>query len=760
MSEDLVNIEINGVACKARKNEMIIKATDREGAYVPRFCWHEKLTVAANCRMCLVDVEKAPKPLPACATPVAEGMKIHTKTPRAIGAQRATMEFLLINHPLDCPICDQGGECELQDLAVGFGRDISRFHERKRSVPDENLGPLIATDMTRCIHCTRCIRFTEEIAGFQELGMIGRGEQMRVRTAMEQTVQHELSGNVIDLCPVGALVSKPYRFTARAWEMTSHPLVSPHDGLGTNLYGHVLRGKLMRVVPRENESINETWIADRDRFSYEGVYSAERLESPMVREGTEWKSVSWEAALKTVADKLRENASNLGVLASASSTTEELYLLGRIARGLGTGNIDVRLRQRDFRDQGADPVQPSIGLPIADVEKLSSLLLIGCNLRREAPVLAHRVRKAARKGAKVSFVNPARFDYLFPVAGYLESPAAGLVADLAGILAALGEGGGVVPGNLADAVRTATVSDSHRAFAKALQEGTPAGASAGTGPSASASGPAGAGASASTSAGTASVSGGTFDGGKKHVLLGALSIRHSAYADIRALASAIATATGATFGVLAEGANAAGAHLAGAVPHREAGGRAVSTPGLNASEMLKKALGAYVLFGGIEPWIDALDSEVSRTLTQAQFVVAITPFESDTLKSVAHVMLPIGSYVETSGTFVNLEGKWQSYAGAIAPFGESRPGWKVLRVLGNLLHFDGFDYQSSEDVRDELRRACGESPSTSYAGTHQVNGAPASTPLVELNMYQSDALVRRAPSLQKTREGRTPPAQY
>ena len=723
MSDDLIDIEINGVPCKAHKGEMIIKATDREGAYVPRFCWHEKLAVAANCRMCLVDVEKAPKPLPACATPVTPGMKVFTKSPRAIGAQRATMEFLLINHPLDCPICDQGGECELQDLAVGFGRDISRFTERKRAVPDENLGPLIATDMTRCIHCTRCIRFTEEIAGFQELGMIGRGEQMKVRTAMEHTVQHELSGNVIDLCPVGALVSKPYRFTARAWEMTSHPLVSPHDGVGTNTFAHVLRGKLMRIVPRENEDINETWIADRDRFSYEGVYSPERVTTPMVREGSEWKSVDWETALKKVADKLRENSSNLGVLANASSTTEELYLLGRITRGLGSANIDHRVRQRDFRDQASDPAHPSLGLPLAEFEKLKSLLLIGCNLRREAPMLAHRVRKAARKGAKVSFVNPARYDYLFPVAGYLESPAANLVNDLAAILAVLAGDGAHVPEHLGGAVRTAAVSDSHRTLAKAFKE----------------------------AAG---------DAGARHVLLGALSLRHSAYADVRALASAIAAATGATFGVLAEGGNAAGAYLAGAVPHREAGGKAIATPGLNASEMLAKALGAYVLFGGIEPWIDALDSEVAKTLQSSGFVVAITPFACETLRDIAHVLLPIGTYAETSGTFVNLEGKWQSYPGAIAPLGESRPGWKVLRVLGNLLHLSGFDYNSSEDVREELRRAAGESPTTSYSGTHRVNGAPAATPLVELNMYQADAIVRRAPSLQKTREGRTPPAHY
>jgi NADH-quinone oxidoreductase subunit G len=718
VSDDFVNIEVNGKPVKAKKGEVIIRATDRLGpdAYVPRFCYHEKLAIAANCRMCLVDVEKAPKPLPACATPVAEGMKIFTKSPRAIGAQRATMEFLLINHPLDCPICDQGGECELQDLAVGFGRDLSRYEERKRSVPDENLGPLIATDMTRCIHCTRCIRFTEEIAGFQELGMIGRGENMKVRVALEQTVQHELSGNVIDLCPVGALVSKPYRFSARAWEMTSHPLVSPHDGLGTNVYAHVLRGKLMRVVPRENEEINETWIADRDRFSYEGLYSPDRLTAPMVREGENWKTVDWETALKKVAELLRAKASSLGVLASASSTTEELYLLSRLARALGTSNIDHRVRQRDVRDQAADPLHPTLGLQIANIETLESLLIIGSNLRREAPMLAHRVRKAARSGTKVAFVNPARFDYLFPISAYVEASAANLVSELAAVLSALGAN---VPAHLSVSVQAAKVDDAHRALAEQLKNGS-----------------------------------------RKAVLLGALATRHVAYADIRALAAAIAAATGATFGVIAEGANAAGAYLAGAVPHREAGGGAVAQPGLSASEMIRQKLDAYVLFGGIEPWIDALDSEAARTLSAAGLVVAITPFQNEQLRDIAHVMLPIGTFAETSGTYVSLEGKWQSFPGAVAPQGEARPGWKVLRVLGNMLHVPGFEYVSSEDVRDELQRLVGDGQAKSYEGSHGVNDSPASAPLIDINMYQADALVRRAPSLQKTREGRTAPAQY
>ncbi|HEY2037869.1 MAG TPA: NADH-quinone oxidoreductase subunit NuoG [Steroidobacteraceae bacterium] len=738
MAEEFVNVEINGKAVKARKGEMIIRVTDANGTYVPRFCYHEKLSVAANCRMCLVEVEKAPKPMPACATPVAEGMKIFTDSPRAIGAQRAVMEFLLINHPLDCPICDQGGECELQDLAVGFGRDISRFSERKRTVLDENLGPLIATDMTRCIQCTRCIRFTEEIAGNQELGMIGRGEQEKVRTYVESTVHHELSGNVIDLCPVGALVSKPYRFTARAWEMTSVPLVSPHDGTGSNLFGHVLRGRIMRVVPRENEAINEVWIADRDRFSYEGVYSEERLERPMIRDsgpdsgpnggpnGGQWVETDWETALAKAAEGLRGRGAGLGVLASASGTVEELYLAGRIARGLGSGNIDSRLRQSDFRDQAADPLYPSLGLRIADIDSLHGLLLVGCNLRREAPILAHRVRKAARRGAKVALLNPAVFNYYFPVAAYVESAPAAQVADLAATLRAAAEAAGAaVPPHLASVVNSAQVNGQHRAAAAALASGE-----------------------------------------KRAVWLGALALRHPRFADLRALAAALAQVTGASLGVLAEGANAAGAHLAGAVPHREAGGQAASSPGLTAADMLARPLESYLLIGGVEPWIDAPGADAARTLGQAELVVAITPFASEALRKVAHVLLPAGTFAETSGTYVNLEGVWQSQTGAAAPVGESRPGWKILRVLGNLLGLSGFEYQSSEDIRAELAGLVG--PSTAYtapaySGKHalaQESGGTAAQNVIDVPMYQIDALVRRAPSLQRTREGRTPAVTY
>ena len=563
---DVVNVEIDGKAAQGKKGQMIIHVTDAQDAYVPRFCYHDKLPIAANCRMCLVEVEKAPKPLPACATPITEGMKIFTKSPKAIGAQKATMEFLLINHPLDCPICDQGGECELQDLAMGFGRDAARFNERKRVVKDKDLGPLVSTDMTRCIHCTRCVRFTSEIAGIQELGTTGRGENMEIGTYVERAVEHELSGNIIDLCPVGALNSKPFRYRARAWEMTQAALVSPHDGVGTNIFGHVLRGRLMRVVPRPNEDINETWIADRDRYSYEGIYSADRLEAPMVQSKAGNGSAStWEAALETAAKGLKAAGADLATLASASSTVEELYLLSRLTRSLGSANIDHRLRQADVRDQDADPPAPGLGgLTIAGIDQLDALLVVGSNLRREAPVLAHRVRKAAKRGAKVAFLNPARYDYLFPVAAYLESSPAKQLGDLAAIYSAVLDGA-AAPKHLSALIAGAQVNTAHRSIAAALKAGQ-----------------------------------------KRAVWLGALALRHPAYADLRAVAAGIAAATGATLGTLAEGGNAAGAYLAGAVPHRDAGGIRSATTGKSAREMLAAPQKACLLFGGVEPWADGM----------------------------------------------------------------------------------------------------------------------------------------------------------
>ncbi|MBK7250555.1 MAG: NADH-quinone oxidoreductase subunit G [Gammaproteobacteria bacterium] len=721
MSQEFVNIEVDGVPLKAPKGEMIIRVTDANGFYVPRFCYHEKLSVAANCRMCLVEVEKAPKPLPACATPVAEGMKIFTKSARAVDAQQATMEFLLINHPLDCPICDQGGECELQDLSMGYGRDIARFAESKRVVKDKNIGPLIATDMTRCIHCTRCIRFGQEVAGIQELGTTSRGDRMTVGTYIERSVNHELSGNVIDLCPVGALIDKSYRYRARGWEMTAHPSVSPHDGIGTNIMLHVRRGRVMRVVPRRNEAINETWIADRDRYGYEGLYSADRLSAPAIREGGGWRTTDWETALTAAAEGLKRTARSLGALASATATLEELYLVQRLARALGSPHVDHRLRQHDFRDAAGDPLHPGLGLGLADVEQLDGLLVVGSNLRRELPLLAHRVRKAVvRHGARVAFLNPAKFDYLFPVAGYLTAPVAGLVGELAAVLAAAAEQGTQLPDAVAEIVRGARPKDAHRELLAALTTGK-----------------------------------------RRAIWLGALALRHPAYADLRALAAVLAQLTGATLGLLAEGGNAVGAWLAGAVPHRESGGRAVPQVGHNAREMLERPLAGYLLFGALEPWADSSCDAALSSLGAADFVVAATPYVSETLRQVAHVLLPIGSFVETSGTFVNLEGRWQSFTGAAAPPGEARPGWKVLRVLGNLVEARGFEYQSSEDVREELRQLCAGAAAGAPGATHRVVPSSGALPgVVDVPMYQTDAMLRRAYSLQMTADGRTPAVVY
>jgi NADH-quinone oxidoreductase subunit G len=725
MSDDLVNIEVNGRPLKARKGATIIQVTDAADIYIPRFCYHAKLTIPANCRMCLIEVEKAPKPLPACATPVMEGMKVFTRSPKAIAAQRATMEFLLINHPLDCPICDQGGECELQDLAVGYGRDISRFTERKRVVKDKSIGPLVSTDMTRCIQCTRCVRFGLEIQGYPQLGTTGRGEHMQIDTYVEQALDHELSANIIDLCPVGALNNKPFRYHARAWEMAQRPLVSPHDGFGTNIFAHVLRGRIMRVVPRENEEINETWIADRDRFGFEGMYSPERVTEPMVRVDGVLKSVDWEVALTAAAEGLQSaakesGAASLGFLASPMATLEEMYLLAQIARGLGSSNIDHRLRQLDFRNAEGEGAYPNLGMKIADVESLQGILVVGSNLRHEMPLLAHRIRKAALHGGQVAFLNPRRFEYLFNLAGY--AVAEDLVGALRSVVRASAAAAqrAVPPG-----VPEAPVNDDHRALAQALRQGQ-----------------------------------------RRGIFLGTLAQRHPAYAEIKALARILGELCGATVGVITEGANAPGAYLAGCVPHREPGGTPVTGAGLPAHAMLESRLKGYLLLGAIDP---ASDLAAAPEALAGAFVVAATSHLSESLRAAAHVVLPIGTFAEGSGTFVNVEGRWQSWAGAANLVGDSRPGWKVLRVLANMLDIPAIDYVSSEEVRDALKKLCGDralpvagmlASATSERSALTSNGAikvEGNTPAgawVDIPSYQVDMLVRGSETLSKTKEGR------
>lgn len=717
MTQDSCTIQVNGREFEARPGQMLIEVTDAAGIYIPRFCYHAKLSIAANCRMCLVEVENAPKPMPACATPVTPGMKVHTRSEKALGAQKATMEFLLINHPLDCPICDQGGECELQDLAMGFGRDVSRYTERKRVVRDKDIGPLVSTDMTRCIHCTRCVRFTQEIAGFQELGTIGRGDRVEIAPYIERGVTHELSGNIIDLCPVGALNSKPFRFSARAWEMTQRPTIAPHDCLGSHLYAHVMDGSVKRVVPRPCESLNETWISDRDRFSYEGIYARDRVREPMIRADDGWREASWDEALEAVAAELTSGrgTGNVGALLSPCTTTEEGYLLARLLEHLGSANIDYRLRRRDFRSQEGDPLFPSLGMPIAEIPELQQLLVVGSNLRGEVPLLAHRVRMATLRGAQVHFVNPAEYRYLFPVASYANGRPSDFWLELATLLrAATGHSSGRQDSSSGIIGRAPAPTERHQRLVEALRAAT-----------------------------------------NSAVFLGQLSQRHPDFALIEFLAGELCQATGSTLGYITEGANAAGLALAGALPHRTVAGARRESAGATAAQMLASPPSVLVLHG-LEIEADCADGQRALdACRQARSVVALTSYLTDAIRGVARVVLPLAGFAEHSGTYVNGEGRWQSFDAVAKPVGNARPGWKILRMLGTRIGVPGFNFASSEVVRDEVRKAC-EGVLSDAASRPRV--APAATiaddalPLAALDVpiYQVDALVRRAVSLQRT----------
>jgi NADH-quinone oxidoreductase subunit G len=738
---DMVTITVDGQVMQAPKGAMLIEVTDAHHIKVPRFCYHKKLAVAANCRMCLVEVEKAPKPLPACATPVMEGMVVHTQSKYARDAQKSVMEFLLINHPLDCPICDQGGECELQDVAMGYGGDVSQYVESKRVVLDKSIGPLIATELTRCIHCTRCVRFGREIAGIRELGMTGRGEHALISTFVDECVNSEMSGNSVDVCPVGALTAKPSRFAARSWEMMQHKTIAPHDCIGSNLYVHTLRGEVVRVVPRENEAINEVWISDRDRFSYEGLDTTDRLTTPMIKSDGQWQAADWDQALKLVAEKFKAAAemkasqtaddendtaeaasetaatgAEIAALISANSTLEELYLTQKVLRGLGSGNVDFRLRQSDFSDQDIAPVMPWLGQNIEQLEKLDAALLIGSNVRKEQPIANLRLRKAAvNNNAQISFLNPRKFDFNFPLANNIAVAQQHMPAALVSIAAAVYQlTGNAAPKNLATAVSKADVGDQHKAIAQQL-----------------------------------------IDANSTAVLLGNIAHMHPQFSALRAAAEAIARETGSSFGYLTDGCNAAGAWLAGAVPHRGAGGKTEEIiTGKNLAEINNEKLAACLLVN-IEPDTDAANAgELMATLAQADFVVAVTAYHSASLKKNADVMLPAASFTETSGTYVNAEGFWQSFKGVVEPKGGARPAWKILRVLGNLTGLKGFDYLSSEEVKNEVRALCENIELSNVIDSKKavkINSVSKDIyRAADVPMYAGDAVVRRAKSLQKT----------
>ncbi|PCI36299.1 MAG: NADH-quinone oxidoreductase subunit G [Thiotrichales bacterium] len=727
VSEITVSVIIDGKKLEVPQGSMIIEAADDAGITIPRFCYHKKLPVAANCRMCLVELKDGRKPMPACATPITEGMEVFTKSPKAIASQKAVMEFLLINHPLDCPICDQGGECELQDVALGYGKDVSRFNDGKRVVKDKDIGPLIATDLTRCIHCTRCVRFGVEIAGMKELGMLGRGEHAHIATFVENSVDSEVSGNMIDLCPVGALTSKPYRFTARAWELKQTATISPHDCVGSNMYVHTRVGEVMRVVPKENEEINEIWLSDRDRYSYTGLYSENRCTAPMIKRSGEWEEVTWEDALNFVKDNLngikdKLGASKLGALASANSTVEELYLLQKLMRSMGSNNIDYRLRKTDFSSQDIENDVVGIDCTLQDIEDLDAIFIVGCDVRQSAPLLHLRMRKAyLQNDAKIMSINPSDFNYkckmhvnqivniddmlltMLPVTKYvLEAKKDTLSATLSNWLTC--------------ELKDIKVDASASKIAKAL-----------------------------------------LGANTKAIFLGQIAWQHSSYKDIYNCLQILKEVLGAKGGVISCRSNSTGAMLAGALPYADIKGNSNNAVGHNVKEMLTKmdAVDGYILLN-VDPALDSIYAEdASRTLNDASCVVAITAFKSTHMLRYANVILPAATSFETNGSFINITGKLQSFIGVNSTISNVREAWKILRVLGNLLEIQGFDYSNVKEVLQdfdnmEIKKPAGVSWNLPTIPKPQTELQR----IANIPTYAADPLVRNAAALQATQHAK------
>ena len=700
----MIEIELDGKKVEIAEGSMVMHAADKAGTYIPHFCYHKKLSIAANCRMCLVDVEKMPKPMPACATPVTNGMIVRTKSEKAIKAQKSVMEFLLINHPLDCPICDQGGECQLQDLAVGYGGSSSRYEEEKRVVFHKDVGPLVSMEeMSRCIHCTRCVRFGQEVAGVMELGMSHRGEHAEIETFIGQSVDSELSGNMIDICPVGALTSKPFRYSARTWELSRRKSVSPHDSTGANLVVQVKNNQVMRVVPLENEAVNECWIADRDRFSYEALNGPDRLTSPMIKQGGEWKAVDWQTALEYVANGLKQIKSNhganrIGALLSPHSTLEEMALTKTLIQGLGSESVDFRLRHADF--SGTQKV-PYLGRSIASLTTLQRVLVVGSNLRKDHPLFAQRIRQATKAGAQVHAIVDSHADWALPLSTSQVVESAMWVQTLADIAVALAEMNGVA------APAAGTSTEAAKSVAKSLSTGE-----------------------------------------RKAILLGNAAAHHAKSSSLVAIASWLAAQTGASIGYLTEAANTVGGYAVGALPTGD---------GFHAGQMLTGALKAAILVN-VEPEFDtAVGSASKQGLMGAEMVVTLSPFKCNL--SFSDVLLPIAPFTETSGSFVNAEGRVQSFHAVVKPLGETRPAWKVLRVLGNLMSVQGMEFDSSQEVLASLESVGIQAGSVAADRLGlSVSGAidltPAEVRPVVASIYQLDGLVRRSSSLQLTADAR------
>jgi len=722
---DLITVTINGQQFQAKPGAMLIDVADDNNINIPRFCYHKKLTVAANCRMCLVEIEKAPKPMPACATPCNDGMVVKTSSSSAIAAQKSTMEFLLINHPLDCPICDQGGECELQDVAMGYGEGVSQYTEQKRVVRDKDIGPLISMEMTRCIHCTRCVRFGDEIAGLPELGLTGRGENVEIGTYIEKAVTSEMSGNVIDICPVGALTAKPSRYTSRPWELSQHASIAPHDCVGSNIYVHTRNNDVIRVVPRDNESINECWISDRDRFSYTAINHEDRIRLPRLRKDGEWQTVDWETAINVVVEKFsaaankdaKKDGSSVAALISPQSTLEELYLTQKLFRGLGSNNLDHRVRQSDFSAQDTAPVMPWLGRSIESLESLDACLVIAGNLRHEQPILAHRLRKAVvQNSAEISTLVHVgglyNFDQLQEITGNAEQ----LVSDLAAIVVALASKTKTkLSAALTKILGKTKASKEHNAIAKSL-----------------------------------------INGEQSAVIVGQQAISSPYLSLIQQLAEAVSSMSSSTLGYLSDSSNSAGASLAGVLPHRVEAGQAAEKEGQNTTQILTEPHQMLLLMG-LDPALDISGTDISEQIrSNNDFIVAINSFSNQFIEQNADVILPMAAFTETSGTFVNIEGFWQSFKGCVRPQEEARPGWKILASLGQvLLPGDDFEYLDSSDVRDELKEKCRDIELNNLvsisSGLTKLPSRPRSLQMIGSSvMFSSDQLSRRSEPLQLT----------
>ena len=712
----MATIEIDGKKIDVPNGKMIIEVADEAGIYIPRFCYHKKLSVAANCRMCLVEVENGRKPVPACATPITDGMRVYTKSEEAVRSQKAVMEFLLINHPLDCPICDQGGECELQDISMGFGQDTSEYTDSKRAVEDDPLGSLISTEMTRCIHCTRCVRFGDEIAGLRELGATGRGENMQIGTYVQHSITSEISGNIIDLCPVGALTSKPYRFTARAWEMTQSDSIAPHDCLGSNVHAHVRRNQLMRVVPKENESLNETWLSDRDRFSYLGMKSEKRLLSPMIRKNGVLEAVEWEEALSHAASGItrvikKHGAEQFAAFSTASATLEEAYLLQKWMRSMGVENLDHRLHQQDFSDQAVHAVMPSSELSYQDLELQKHIVIIGCNVVREVPLAGVRIRKAIQSGALISSINPIDYSNQFKIThAHTVSPFE-LPFELARILVAICPDVTVLPDSLQALLLGIETNAKAKTIAQELQKGDSV------------------------------------------LLTGAILDNHPNAALLRTFLFFISKYSGAKQLHFTSGANSAGMALAGMLPHRTVAGKSVSQPGKTVQESIASKMKGYLLHG-VDASFDFNNPQaVRQSMLAAEFVVVVSAFADASTLEYADVVLPMAPYTETSGTYINVNGNWQSFKGAMTPLGEARPAWKIYRVLANLTQADGFEYMSSDDVLSEVKSLYSMAAGiekTFISPTQMPDHAASFCRIGEWSMYRIDAITRHSEALQKS----------